>query len=70
MAGDYLLTIVDRASGESELVSSLDFPAAPKVPPLLTWHDDTIVATALSGDSATPTVLVRLTSETSGPFVR
>ena len=61
VAGDHLLTIVDRASGESVLVSSLDFPAAPKVPPLLTWHGDTIVATALSGDSATPTVLVRLT---------
>ena len=35
--GDYLLTIVDRASGESVLVSSLHFPAAPKVPPLLAW---------------------------------
>ena len=59
--GDYLLTIVDRSSGEAVLVSSLQFTAAPKVPPLLAWSGDVIVATDLTGSTSTPTVQVRLT---------
>ena len=61
LVGDYLLTIVHRSSGESVLVSSLHFTAAPKVPPLLAWSGDVIVATDLTGSTSTPTVQVRLT---------
>lgn len=59
VAGRYTLIVVDAASNRRLLTAPLPV-AEPTRPPELTWFQDTVVATDVTGEWAMPSLVVRL----------
>ena len=56
--GQYQMMVIDRSTGATVLRTPLSV-AVPSAPPYLTWLDDVIVVTDVSGEWATPTLVLR-----------